>query len=182
MSKELIEQLRELSANRKPYATGAHGQIIGMESYRIVANGFALECIDEAADRIEELERDLLNLVCRIHRDGGHYIAKYGEAKAIADADIVAAQNNADLDTLQADRDEWKARAEFSYKQRDELEREIERKMSAAAFVLKERDALLADNVRLREALEVATKYSMLIKDAAIIQCALAPIAKVRKP
>ena len=56
MSKELIEQLRELSANRKPYATGAHGQIIGMESYRIVANGFALECIDEAADRIEELE------------------------------------------------------------------------------------------------------------------------------
>lgn len=109
MSKELIEQLRELSANRKPYATGAHGQIIGMESYRIVANGFALECIDEAADRIEELERDLFNLVCRIHRDGGHYIAKYGEAKAIADADIVAAQNNADLDTLQADRDEWKA-------------------------------------------------------------------------
>ena len=182
MSKELIEQLRELSANRKPYATGAHGQIIGMESYRIVANGFALECIDEAADRIEELERDLFNLVCRIHRDGGHYIAKYGEAKAIADADTVAAQNNADLDTLQADRDEWKARAEFSYKQRDELEREIERKMSAAAFVLKERDALLADNVRLREALEVATKYSMLIKDAAIIQCALAPIAKVRKP
>ena len=133
-------------------------------------------------DRIEELERDLLNLVCRIHRDGGHYIAKYGEAKAIADADIVAAQNNADLDILWADRDEWKARAEFSYKQRDELEREIERKMSAAAFVLKERDALLADNVRLREALEVATKYSMLIKDAAIIQCALAPIAKVRKP
>jgi hypothetical protein len=103
MSKELIERLRELSASRKPYATGAHGQIIGMESYRIVANGFALECIDEAADRIKELERDLLNLVCRIHRDGGHYIAKYGEAKAIADADTVAAQNNADLDALQAD-------------------------------------------------------------------------------
>ena len=182
MTDGLKQRLRELSASRKPYPTGAHGQMVGMESYRIVANGFALECVDEAADRIEELERDLLNLVCRIHRDGGHYIAKYGEAKAIADADIVAAQNNANLDTLQADRDEWKARAEFSYKQRDELEREIERKMSAAAFVLKERDALLADNVRLREALEVATKYSMLIKDAAIIQCALAPIAKVRKP
>jgi len=28
-----------------------------MESYRIVANGFALECIEEAADRIEELVR-----------------------------------------------------------------------------------------------------------------------------
>lgn len=35
----------------------------------------------------------------------------------------------------------------------EELEREIERKMSAAAFVLKERDALLADNARLRDAL-----------------------------
>lgn len=67
MSKELIEQLRELSASRKPYATGAHGQIIGMESYRIVANGFALECIDEAADRIEELEQDRDQLRAQIN-------------------------------------------------------------------------------------------------------------------
>ena len=59
-------------------------------------------CVDPQ-ERIEELERDLLNLVCRIHRDGGHYIAKYGEAKAIADADTVAAQNNADLDAVQAE-------------------------------------------------------------------------------
>jgi hypothetical protein len=121
MSKELIEQLRELSANRKPYATGAHGQIIGMESYRIVANGFALECIDEAADRIEELERDLFNLVCRIHRDGGHYIAKYGEAKAIADADTVVAQNNADLDALQADNARLREALEYCVTQVGEL-------------------------------------------------------------
>jgi len=59
--------------------------------------------LQAARIRIEELERALLNLVCRIHRDGGHYIAKYGEAKAIADADTVVAQNNADLDALQAD-------------------------------------------------------------------------------
>lgn len=69
MSKELIEQLRELSASRKPYATGAHGQIVGMESYRIVANGFALECIDEAADRIEELERENNELAARIGKE-----------------------------------------------------------------------------------------------------------------
>jgi hypothetical protein len=80
MSKELIERLR---------ADAESTDDIGL-------------CAD-AAERIEELERDLLNLVCRIHRDGGHYIAKYGEAKAIADADTVAAQNNADLDALQAD-------------------------------------------------------------------------------
>lgn len=65
--------------------------------------------LQAARIRIEELERDLLNLVCRIHRDGGHYIAKYGEAKAIADADTVAAQNNADLDALQADNAELEA-------------------------------------------------------------------------
>ena len=84
MSKELIERLR-MNSRRTSYRPGVD------------------ELILEAADRIKELERDLLNLVCRIHRDGGHYIAKYGEAKAIADADTVAAQNNADLDALQAD-------------------------------------------------------------------------------
>lgn len=126
MSKELAERLR---------ADAESTDDIGL-------------CAD-AADRIEELERDLLNLVCRIHRDGGHYIAKYGEAKAIADADTVAAQNNADLDALQADRDEWKARAEFSYRQRDELNRLCE-------FNEKTMSALQADNARLREALDEA--------------------------
>lgn len=68
----------------------------------------------EAADRIEELERDLLNLVCRIHRDGGHYIAAHGEAKAIADADLVVAENNAKLDALQADNARlWEAIRDF---------------------------------------------------------------------
>lgn len=51
----LIQALRQFRCN------GAHGQIIGMESYRIVANGFALECIDEAAERIEELEATLVS-------------------------------------------------------------------------------------------------------------------------
>lgn len=77
-----------------------------VERLRRLAKVFGGKCAEdctEAADRIEELERDLFNLVCRIHRDGGHYIAKHGEAKAIADADTVAAQNNAYLDALQAD-------------------------------------------------------------------------------
>jgi len=58
MTDDLKQRLRELSASRKPYPTGAHGQMVGMESYRIVANGFALECVDEAADRIEQLESE----------------------------------------------------------------------------------------------------------------------------
>lgn len=72
-------------------------------------------------ERIEELERDLLNLVCRIHRDGGHYIAKYGEAKAIADADTVVAQNNADLDALQADNARLREALEYCVTQVGEL-------------------------------------------------------------
>ena len=58
MTDDLKQRLRELSTSRKPYSTGAHGQMVGMESYRIVANGFALECIDEAADRIEQIEAE----------------------------------------------------------------------------------------------------------------------------
>mgnify|MGYP000905601408 FL=1 len=63
MTDDLKQRLRELSASRKPYSTGAHGQMVGMESYRIVANGFALECIDEAADRIEQLEAALRGMM-----------------------------------------------------------------------------------------------------------------------
>ena len=89
-----------------------------VERLRRLAKVFGGKCAEdctEAADRIEELERDLFNLVCRIHRDGGHYIAKHGEAKAIADADTVAAQNNAYLDALQADNARLRDALEDSY-------------------------------------------------------------------
>lgn len=98
MSKELIE-------------------ITSLLRMRFVTN----DTCHKAADRIEELERDLLNLVCRIHRDGGHYIAKYGEAKAIADADTVVAQNNADLDALQADNARLREALEYCVTQVGEL-------------------------------------------------------------
>lgn len=37
----------------------------------------------------------LLNLLARIHRDGGHYIAQHGLEKACIDADIIVANLNA---------------------------------------------------------------------------------------
>lgn len=51
------------------------------------------------------------------------------------------------IEELESDRDEWKARAEFSYRQRDELNRLCE-------FNEKTMSALQADNARLREAMK----------------------------
>lgn len=105
MSEDLIERLRELSASRKPHYGGAHGQIVGMESYRIIANGFALECVDEAADRIVTLEQQL-------------------------------ADREAEVADLRNDRDTWKARAEFSYRERDKLtKREVMLRKQVSADV-----------------------------------------------
>jgi chromosome segregation ATPase len=93
-------------------------------------------CAD-AADRIEELERRLEKALDILGAD----------TQIDAEANLVALRQ--ELDALQADRDEWKARAEFSYRQRDELNRLCE-------FNEKTMSALQADNARLREALDEA--------------------------
>src|SRR5574343_364737 len=80
--------------------------------------------------RIEELKRANQHLIM-----------------ALADAEALEIGTAEQCDALQADRDEWKASAEFSYRQRDELNRLYE-------FNEKTMSALLADNARLREALE----------------------------
>lgn len=58
---------------------------------------------EKAARMDAEKERDtlrasLINLLCRIHRDGGHYLHAHGLEKACADADTIVAQLNADRD------------------------------------------------------------------------------------
>jgi hypothetical protein len=42
-----------------------------------------------------DYKHELGNLLCRIHRDGGHYIAEHGWRKAIDDADAICARENA---------------------------------------------------------------------------------------
>lgn len=51
------------------------------------------------AQQGEQPDQRLVNLLCRIHRDGGHYIAKHGIDKAVIDADVRVAQLNALTDT-----------------------------------------------------------------------------------
>jgi hypothetical protein len=40
-------------------------------------------------------QQELTNILCRVHRDGGHYIAEHGWRKAIDDADLKVADLNA---------------------------------------------------------------------------------------
>lgn len=54
----------------------------------------------QQSEPVCNFEQELMNLLCRIHRDGGHYIAEHGVRKAIDDADLRCAENNAMLDAL----------------------------------------------------------------------------------
>lgn len=80
-------------------------------------DGMAKPCIDCADRKLQamkqpkqdsvEWERELLNLLCRIHRDGGHYIAEHGIRKALDDADLRVAKLNAINDTAPQPKREW---------------------------------------------------------------------------
>lgn len=78
--------------------------MVGMESYRIVANGFALECVDEAADRIEQLEaeRDELKADAMRYRwlmdNDGHNALMATLASLCATDDPIKPQMDAAID------------------------------------------------------------------------------------
>ena len=129
MSKELKKQLRDLANCR-------HDDLsIGYE---------AADLIEAQQKRIDELERKNKQLFDEHHYQAclTHDLLPYQERAVKAEQHLAATIDI--LEQTRVERDEWKASAEFSYRQRDELEREIEREMSAAASVLKERDALAA--------------------------------------
>ena len=51
-------------------------------------------------------QQELANILCRVHRDGGHYIAEHGWRKAIDDADLKVADLNAASDAPQPQREQ----------------------------------------------------------------------------
>jgi hypothetical protein len=61
--------------------------------------GFAAAVAQSEQDAAR-CKRDLKNLLARIHRDGGQYVAEHGQDKAVADADLIVADLNADRDSL----------------------------------------------------------------------------------
>jgi len=65
------------------------------------------ESLDQAAKRVVE-ERDMykfacLNLLTRIHRDGGHHVERYGFKKSLEDADQIIVKLNQLIDDLSVD-------------------------------------------------------------------------------
>jgi len=67
---------------------------------------------DAATARAGRAERDLGNLLARIHGDGGQYQAEHGTEKAVADADSMVARAFADRHELLAERDRYRAAME----------------------------------------------------------------------
>ena len=55
---------------------------------------------DDLRNSNREISQLLSNLLARIHRDGGHYEAEHGTAKAVADADVIVANMYAMQKTL----------------------------------------------------------------------------------
>jgi hypothetical protein len=51
-----------------------------------------IRCAEHERRLREEAERQRDNLLARIHRDGGHYVAKHGVKEAVADADTIVAE------------------------------------------------------------------------------------------
>lgn len=70
------------------------------------------------------LQRELANILCRIHRDGGHYIAEHGWGNAIAEADLKVARLNAESDAakLAATEQESVALVRILHWQQDTME------------------------------------------------------------
>lgn len=77
--------------------------------YWSAAYGDTCRAIDremELRQQIEELRSKLANLLCRIHRDGGHYLQMHGLEKAWSDADEIVSDLLHQRDQLQSDKRE----------------------------------------------------------------------------
>jgi len=59
--------------------------------------------LDSLRKERDEARVDLINLLARIHRDGGHYLSAHGMAKSVDDADEIVAALFTELDAARAD-------------------------------------------------------------------------------
>jgi chromosome segregation ATPase len=98
--------MKELLASLSAMTTRAQQAEAQINNWKACAECYKTER-GEALDRAEKAEHDLAeavlqrnNLLCRIHRDGGHYIAAHGVVKACEDADLIVAQLNCEHDAL----------------------------------------------------------------------------------
>lgn len=72
------------------------GRKTTIEAFNLLGSLALLLRASEEARVKAERERD--DLLCRIHRDGGHYISEHGIEKACQDADVIVATLNVQKD------------------------------------------------------------------------------------
>ena len=83
-TKELVSELNAIRGSAKPYLSGAHGQTIGQETWRITLSGNSLQSVTDAADKLIELERQRDKLLAALTEIVELDILKYHHAYAIA--------------------------------------------------------------------------------------------------
>ena len=100
---EIATTLRQALDQPAQIDTSAGTQVskVWWDGDKLMAQPIPLESIYKEPEQPAQQDSDqrLVNLLCRIHRDGGHYIAEHGLEKAVADADVKVAELNAMSDT-----------------------------------------------------------------------------------
>ena len=81
---ELIRELEAIRRSAKPYPSGARGQTLGQETWRITLSGNSLQAIADAADKLIELEQQRDKLLAALTEIAELDILKYHHAYAIA--------------------------------------------------------------------------------------------------
>ena len=65
-TKELIGELDAIRGSAKPYPSGAQGQTIGQETWRITLSGNSLQSVTDAADKLIEFEHQCDKLLAAL--------------------------------------------------------------------------------------------------------------------
>lgn len=95
---ELVRDLRE----RASIAREEGNETARSDAWYFEQSADLLETIARERDEALVSERNLGNLLARIHRDGGHYQETRGTLKACVDADLVVSELLAKADALAA--------------------------------------------------------------------------------
>ena len=67
-TKELIRELDAIRGSAKLCPSGAQGQTIGQETWRITLSGNSLQSITDAADKLNELEQQRDKLLAALEK------------------------------------------------------------------------------------------------------------------
>lgn len=83
-AREIAEQLDVIRGYAKLHPNGAHGQIIGQETWRITLSGESLQVITDAAGKLIELEQQRDKLLAALEGLAGDIQSLIHESSGVA--------------------------------------------------------------------------------------------------